>query len=505
MLFAADFVYRPAEVAAPEPPREFRGAWITEVASNPDWPSRPGLTVAEQKAELIWLLDRAVELKLNAVIFQVRPACDALYASGIEPWSESLTGVQGWAPEPFYDPLAFAIAEAHKRGLELHAWFNPFRARTATAKSAPAPNHVSRTHPEFVRRYGDQLWLDPGDPAAREYVQRLVMDVVRRYDVDGVQFDDYFYPYFSKEAGDFPDYATWQKYGAHSGLPRDEWRRQNINQFVHSIYQSIKAAKPWVKFGISPFGIWRPGYPKQIKGLDAYAGIYADSRLWLASGWVDYFAPQLYWPVDDPPHSFPVLLGWWAQQNVEGRDLFAGLNTAGVGENFSADEIARQIQILRAQPGVSGEIFYHLKSLVDDRRLNNLVRAQNTQDALVPPMPWLEAAPPGRPGISAAIFARTNLTVRWQAPTNAILKLWVLQYFGTNKVWKTQIFPANQRGCVFSRSMPDVISVSVVDRFGNISAPAAVEKTAPPPTLATPPPQKRAPKIRRMGRQVIYE
>ena len=263
MLFAADYVYQPVAVAPPAVPREFRGAWIAVVASNQDWPSEPGLPVAQQKAELISLLDRAAQLHFNAIILQIRPSCDALYASPIEPWSERLTGTMGVAPQPFYDPLAFAIQEAHKRGLELHAWFNPFRALHPLSKSIVAPNHITRTHPEWIRDYGGQYWLDPGEPAVREYVLRVVMDVVRRYDVDGVTFDDYFYPYPVKNALgrklDYPDDASWQKYGLRSGLTRNDWRRQNVNQFVQSVYQSIKAAKPWVKFGISPFGIWRPG------------------------------------------------------------------------------------------------------------------------------------------------------------------------------------------------------------------------------------------------------
>ena len=199
-LFAAGMMYVPADVTPPKPPREFRGAWIAAVASNQDWPSKPGLTVAQQKAELIALLDRADQLHLNAIIFQVRPACDALYASPIEPWSERITGTQGKAPQPFYDPLAFAITEAHKRGLELHAWFNPFRATHPLAESRVALNHISKTHPELVRQYGRQSVLDPGEPAAQAYTLAVVMDVVRRYDVDGVVFDDYFYPYPDRDA-----------------------------------------------------------------------------------------------------------------------------------------------------------------------------------------------------------------------------------------------------------------------------------------------------------------
>jgi uncharacterized lipoprotein YddW (UPF0748 family) len=472
ILFAANFEYRPASIVPPNPPREFRGAWITEVAANPDWPSEPGLSTAEQKAELIALLDRAAQLHLNAVIFQIRPACDAVYSSPLEPWSEYLTGAQGKAPEPFYDPLAFAIEEAHKRGLELHAWINPFRASLAQSKSPVALNHISKTHPELVRKYGDLLWLDPGEPAVRDHVLRVVMDVVRRYDVDGVQFDDYFYPYPQKDSAgrnlDFPDYATWKKYG--KGLDRDDWRRQNINQFIQSVYQNIKAAKPWVKFGISPFGIWRPGFPKQIKGLDAYASLYADSRLWLASGWLDYFAPQLYWPVDAPQQSFPALLDWWSQQNVKGRHLWPGLSAANVGEKFSANEIARQIQIIRAQPGASGEIFYHLQNLVDNPALAEILRAQFNQPALVPASPWLGSTPPDKPILTATSEKSSRLIVRWENSGVEPVWIWVFQFRATNDVWTTQILPANQTNHVFENSNPEAISIRAVDRVGNLSA-----------------------------------
>ena len=236
ILFAADDNFSAGKIVPPPPAREFRAVWIATVG-NSCWPSKPGLSTAQQKAELIAILDRAAALKLNAVIFQVRPACDALYASSLEPWSEYLTGVQGRAPSPFYDPLAFAIAEAHKRGLELHAWFNPFRAHHFQSVSPIAPNHISRTQPELVRSYAKYLWLDPGDPAVRDYSLRVVMDVLKRYDVDGIHFDDYFYPYKEKNSSgneiDFPDGATWKKFGVNSGLSRDDWRRQNVDH-VHS-------------------------------------------------------------------------------------------------------------------------------------------------------------------------------------------------------------------------------------------------------------------------------
>ncbi|HTV76602.1 MAG TPA: family 10 glycosylhydrolase, partial [Candidatus Baltobacteraceae bacterium] len=482
MIFAADFIYRPAAITPPEPPREFRGAWITEVATNADWPSRPGLTAAEQKAELIALLDHAVQLHLNAVILQVRPESDAFYASPIEPWSEYLTGTMGRPPQPFYDPLAFAVAEAHKRGLELHAWFNPFRALLAENKPPVALNHISRTHPELIRHYGNQVWLDPGDPLVRQYVLRVVMDVVKRYDVDGVQFDDYFYPYPEKDSAgrvlEFPDYATWAKYGLPGGYSRDDWRRQNVNQFIQSVYQNIKAVKPWVKFGISPFGIWRPGYPKQIKGLDAYANLYADSRLWLANGWLDYFSPQLYWPVDAPQQSFPVLLNWWSAQNVKGRNFWPGLSAANVGEKFPAGEIARQIEIIRAQRGAGGEIFYHLRNLVENSALAGVIRSAYPQTALVPASPWLDSFPPNQPRLAAAINRNSGVSASWQSGSQSAW-LWVLQFCGANNVWTTEILPANQTMKFFPNPAPELISIRAVDRAGNLSAPAVLKKAVP--------------------------
>jgi uncharacterized lipoprotein YddW (UPF0748 family) len=484
ILFAANLVYQPLSITPPNPPREFRGAWVTTVG-NIDWPSKPGLAVAQQKAELISLLNRAVQLHLNAIIFQVRPSSDAMYASSIEPWSEYITGTQGQAPQPFYDPLAFAIEECHRRGLELHAWFNPFRARSFQARSPVAANHISQTHPELVRQYGNQLWLDPGDPLVRQYVLRVVMDVVKRYDVDGVQFDDYFYPYPEKNSDgralDFPDYATWMKYGVPIGYSsaRDDWRRRNVNQFVQSVYQSIKAAKPWVKFGISPFGIWRPQNPLQIRGLDAYATLYADSRLWLTEGWLDYISPQLYWAIDAPQQSFPVLLNWWSQQNGKNRHLWPGLSAAYVGEKFDAAEIGRQIQITRGQSGAGGEIFYHLRNLTENPALTNILGAQYAQTALVPASPWLDSMPPDRPQISVVSTTRSDVSVNWQNSGGKPNWLWVLQSRAANGVWTTEILPAYQTTRIFQNYAPDVIAISAVDRVGNLSLPAALTKTLP--------------------------
>ena len=484
MLDAGQAVYAPSDVIPPMPPREFRGAWVTTVA-NLDWPSRPGLNVPEQKAELIALLDHAVQLHLNAILFQVRPMADAIYASPLEPWSEFITGTMGRAPAPIYDPLAFAIAEAHKRGLELHAWFNPFRVSLPPnqARSPAAWNHVSRAHPEWVRRYGELLWLDPGEPAARQHVLEVVLDVVRRYDVDGVTFDDYFYPYPEKDADgrviDFPDTASWRKYGVRTGMSRDDWRRSNVNDFVQNVYHSIKGLKPWVKFGISPFGIWRPGFPNPVRGLDAYGKIYADSRLWLASGWLDYFSPQLYWPADSPQQSFPVLLNWWSEQNVKHRHLWPSLDAVNVGTKWSPSEIARQIQTARGQAGVSGEIFYHLDNLIQNRTLAELVRGQYAQPALAPESSWLDSTSPDKPKLSASANW-AELQIQWEYSGGKPVWLWVLQ-FQMNGVWTTDILPANQTRRTFQGPGPDVIAVRAVDRAENLSAPEVLQKTTSMP------------------------
>ncbi|MBA3833056.1 MAG: family 10 glycosylhydrolase [Chthoniobacterales bacterium] len=353
--------------------REFRGAWVATVY-NLDWPSQPGLPASVQQAQLRALLDRAAELKLNAILLQVRPASDALYASEKEPWSEFLTGTAGVSPG--YDPLAFAIAEAHARGLELHAWVNPFRAAINANVRLPV-KHVAKEHPEWVRRFGRQLWIDPGEPAARSYVISVITDIVRRYDIDGLHLDDYFYPYPLKSgAASFPDDSSWQRYGIKSGMTRADWRRDNINDFVHSMYRAVKATKPSVRVGISPFGIWRPGVPPTTTaGLDAYAELFADSRKWLAQGWVDYLAPQLYWSIRPADQSFPVLLNWWRAQS-HGTPVWPGIATERIGTKRPAREIIEQIELTRRGTSSPGHIHWSMKALMRNQGgIDNLLRA----------------------------------------------------------------------------------------------------------------------------------
>ena len=464
---------------AVQPPpvmREFRGTWVPTVG-NSCWPSKSGLTTAQQQTELIALLDRAVELKLNAVIFQVRPACDALYKSDLEPWSEYLTGTQGRVPSPYYDPLEFAVAEAHQRGLELHAWFNPYRARHMNAKSPVAANHITKTKPGLVRTYNQYLWLDPGEPEVREHSLRVVLDVVRRYDIDAVHFDDYFYPYPEKTSGgrdlDFPDDASWQKSGAKSGLGRNDWRRRNVDQFVQQMNRAIHAEKPHVKFGLSPFGIWRPEHPPTIKGLDAYDKLYADARQWLHEGWCDYMAPQLYWAIDPVPQSFPALLKWWHDENPKNRHVWPGINTLKVGSGWNATEITQQIELTRKQSKAPGQIHWSASALMKNGAVQTaLMRDSYRQPALVPKFGWLDSTPPPKPAASAKISGKTATLSLTTTGTERAWQ-WVVQakQFGD---WKTQILPGDRTSLAFDLK-PEFVAVTAVDRCGNASAPAVLK------------------------------
>lgn len=460
--------YQPTTGAPPLPPREFRGEWIATVA-NIDWPSKPGLTTAQQKAELIALLNRAEQLKLNAIIFQVRPACDAMYASPNEPWSEYLTGVMGKAPEPFYDPLALVIQEAHRRGMELHAWINPYRALHKTHQGKVSSNHISKTHPEFVHAYGEYLWLDPGEPAVQEYSLRVVMDVVKRYDIDGVVFDDYFYPDPTGVNRDFPDEASWRKYGAPGKLSRDDWRRENVNAFIARVYTSIKAAKPWVKFGISPPGIWRPGNPPQIEGSDNYTKLFADTRKWLMNGWLDYCAPQLYWPIEDTKHSFPLLLKWWDEQNSKNRHIWPSMDTHKMA-SWPSNEIPNQIEIARRQSGSKGFVLYSATNLMGNSALTQFLQLQPR--ALVPASPWLGGSPPAQPMLSVNDISG-HIHVSWSAGTNSVVRWWVVQskLYGD---WRTEILPSEVTSTM-AVGIPEAISVTAIDRVGNSSPPRVLE------------------------------
>lgn len=455
--------------APPLPQREFRGAWVASVG-NIDWPSKQGLLVNDQKAEFRAILERAVELKLNAIILQVRPACDALYQSQLEPWSPYLTGTMGQAPEAGYDPLAFTIAEAHMRGIELHAWFNPYRALTTTTTPASS-NHVTKQHPDWVRQYGTQLWLDPGEPKVREHTLDVILDVVRRYDVDGVHIDDYFYPYPSPSKAPFPDDATFQKYREQGGtLERDDWRRDNNNQFVEQLYTRVKQEKRWVKVGISPFGIWRPHIPTPvIAGLDSFGEIYADSRRWLQEGWCDYFSPQLYWSIAPQKQSFPVLLNWWSEQNTKGRHLWPGIATERIGPVRPPQEILNQIALTRGLPSSYGHLHWNNKVLMLNKgKIVDYLRADTYQQfAMVPASPWLGSTTLPKPIVEAAPGVLT-----WHLPDGTAPRWWLVQA-RQGDVWASQLVPGTRA----TGKLPGVnmLSLRAVDPTGNLGEATVLE------------------------------
>jgi uncharacterized lipoprotein YddW (UPF0748 family) len=492
---AAPVAYDPPPV-----PREFRAAWVTPLWDRgfKDWPSSPGLSPDSQRAELRTLLDHAASIGLNAVVLHVRLAGDALYPTNYAPWSAYLSGTSGAGPAPMYDPLAFAVSEAHARGLQLHAWFNPFRAMLPIFAGKAAPTHVTRAHPDWIVKYGTQTWIDPGNPAARKYVLETILDVVKRYDVDGVHIDDYFYPYRETRttvrrvkkkkvrvtrAIEFADNKSWQRYGVAKGWTnRDSWRRSNIDDFIRSLYHEVKETKPAVLVGVSPFGIWRSGTPAGVTGLDAFSEIYADARRWLAEGWVDYLAPQLYWEVSGAQDRFRALDAWWRTQNPLGRYIWPGLYTShvyGGTDPWPAAEIETQIATIRdARNGtndVPGHIHFRLAALfADNDRIAGQIAPEYVERALVPAFPWLGGAAPASPVVAAVstdgppaftIAAGDTIPVRW----------WLIQARGKDGVWTTNLRPASIGQMtldLFGGTVPDEIAVSAVGPTGAASTPS---------------------------------
>ena len=476
----------------PTAEREFRGVWVATVA-NIDWPSKPGLTSDEQQREALAILDSVVALRLNAVILQVRPQCDALYDSKLEPWSYYLTGTQGKSPDPYYDPLEYWVEEAHKRGIELHAWFNPYRAHHPQGGDVTEASIV-KTRPGLAKNTGGGTWwLNPTNREVQDQSYNVVMDVVRRYDIDGVHLDDYFYPYGD---GNFPDDDTWTEYKNSGGsLSREDWRRDAVNVFIERLYEGIRSEKPHVKFGISPFGIGRPGNPRSIAGFDQYAILYADADLWLKKGWIDYWSPQLYWPVNQIPQSFPVLLGWWSKENVMGRNLWPGMIISGKTDEKGADEILNEIMIERGFVNdAPGHIHFSMKVFQKDTTvLNAALKAGPYQkQSLVPPSPWLDDVPPAPPRMSATFANDSTVVITWSHENTKDVFRYVV-YYQYEKSWEYTILNSQDRmvAVPYSRAArergrgrqrgesvpPNIeyvtrIAVTAVDRVGNESLPA---------------------------------
>lgn len=377
---------------------EFRGVWIATV-DNIDWPRKNQFNSDSQKTEFIRQLDLHKSNGMNAVIVQVRPATDAFYPSQYEPWSQWLTGTQGKPPVPYYDPLEFTIEESHKRGFEYHAWCNPYRANFSVGKASIAPNHITKLHPEWFVQYGNTMYFDPGNKDGQDWVVTVIKDMVGRYNIDALHMDDYFYPY--PIAGrDFPDTASYKKHG--HGMNKADWRRSNVDSIIYKLSVAIKETKPWVKFGISPFGVWRNSNKDPVgsptkSGITNYDDLYADILLWLKNKWIDYVAPQIYWEFSQPNAPFQPLLDWWNEHSY-GRQVYIGLGIFRAGSNAAwrdRNQIPKQIESIRDKENVQGAIYFSSTSFDrnpngwNDSLRNNYYR----EPALIPPMPWLPQNP----------------------------------------------------------------------------------------------------------------
>lgn len=402
-FFLSAFLIFVCGFAFSQPKHEFRGVWVATV-NNIDWPSKPGLTSEQQQKEAVDIITNCRNLGMNAVIFQVRPASDAFYASSFEPWSRYLTGTPGKAPDPFYDPLFFWIEECHRQGMELHAWLNPFRV-SQNVKEPLAGNHIAFQHPEWIVKYGNLLYFDPGLPQTREFVVEVVKDIVTRYDVDAIHFDDYFYPYPLPEP--YPDSASFALYNrGFSKADKADWRRENVDIIIKMLNDTIKAVKPWVKFGISPFGVWRnksedPRGSETKAAATNYDHLYADVIKWQKNGWIDYLLPQIYWQIGHPQADFKMLANWWKNHGY-GRSMYVGLATYKVDSKSETaawakpGEMKAQVEMVRSTPELQGVAYYSAKHFNRDLMgfQEELSGKLYRKPAIVPPMSWIDNVAP---------------------------------------------------------------------------------------------------------------
>ena len=435
-------LFTTVHVFAQVPKREFRAAWIATV-SNIDWPSKPGLPAIQQQQEFIARLDQLKELGCNAVIVQIRPASDAFFPSSFEPWSRFLTGRQGQPPFPYYDPLEFMIEQAHARNMEFHAWFNPFRALTDSKKNPNPSSHVTKAHPDWVVNYGGKALLNPGIPEAREYVIRVIMDVVKRYDIDAVHLDDYFYPY--RIAGvEFGDTRAYNLYGT-GFSSRDDWRRNNVNLFVSALNTNIKSVKSHVKFGISPFGVWRNAVKDPMGsptrgGQTNYDDLFADVLLWMRNGWIDYCLPQLYWEHGHRLVAFEILMPWWDNHAYE-RHMYFGLGVyrmvgATKGTWASTHELMWQLRDIRQKAKNPGYSLYSVSNF-DKIKLPiaDSIKKFNRSVAFPPVMKWLDSVAPAPP-VVRFVQGPEGTLLRWDPinPKNEPLRFAVYRFTNNETV-----------------------------------------------------------------------
>lgn len=415
LLFAKALNAQPAEALHKY---QFRGAWVATV-SNIDWPLDRKASSGEQIAQLVEEMQRLKDAGINAVFFQIRTECDALYDSKLEPWSYYLTGTQGKAPYPYYDPLEYAVAEAHRLGMELHAWFNPYRASRPNGGYKAAMNHVTNTHPEWLLDFKGYKMLNPALPEVKRFVLEIVSDVLHRYDVDGIHFDDYFYPYEPKISNE--DSLDFIKYkGSFQNI--DDWRRNNINSLMASIYDSVKAIKPYVKFGISPFGIVENKYAG-TSGFNSYDVLYCDPLTWLKDKTVDYITPQLYWEIGHTKADYARLLPWWSSVSKDRHlyiGLFSGKFAARDYKGGTSTVIYDQMKMNNSDKGVLGEVFFSSKSI--SKNFSGLADSLKNKyyrlPALTPPMPWKGTAAPAKPEGLSVLRDSLGAVIKWEDPNS---------------------------------------------------------------------------------------
>lgn len=418
LLLMVGGVFAQVQTGSAYPKREFRAAWIQSVNGQ-----FRGMPTEKLKQNLIGQLNSLQKAGINAIIFQVRPEADALYASRLEPWSRFLTGVQGKAPEPYWDPMQFMIDECHKRGMEFHAWINPYRTKT-TLKSELAPNHVYNIHPEWFVTYGDQLYFDPALPESRRHICMVVSDIVSRYDVDAIHMDDYFYPYPIK-GKDFPDDASFARFGG-GFSNKGDWRRSNVNVLIKKLHETIREIKPWVKFGVSPFGIYRnessDPLGSKTKGLQNYDDLYADVLLWAREGWIDYNIPQIYWHIGHPVADYETLVKWWAR-NTENRPLFIGQSVMNTVQNAdpknpSINQLPRKMALQRAYQTIGGSCQWSASAVVENvgKYRDALIAEYHKYPALPPVFDFMDNEAPAKVRKMKPVWTEDGYILFWTAP-----------------------------------------------------------------------------------------
>ena len=418
LLLMAGGVFAQVQTGSAYPKREFRAAWIQSVNGQ-----FRGMPTEKLKQNLIGQLNSLQKAGINAIIFQVRPEADALYASRLEPWSRFRTGVQGKAPEPYWDPMQFMIDECHKRGMEFHAWINPYRTKT-TLKSELAPNHVYNIHPEWFVTYGDQLYFDPALPESRRHICMVVSDIVSRYDVDAIHMDDYFYPYPIK-GKDFPDDASFARFGG-GFSNKGDWRRSNVNVLIKKLHETIREIKPWVKFGVSPFGIYRnessDPLGSKTKGLQNYDDLYADVLLWAREGWIDYNIPQIYWHIGHPVADYETLVKWWAR-NTENRPLFIGQSVMNTVQNAdpknpSINQLPRKMALQRAYQTIGGSCQWPASAVVENagKYRDALIAEYHKYPALPPVFDFMDNEAPAKVRRMKSVWTEDGYILFWTAP-----------------------------------------------------------------------------------------